>query len=117
MDWDRLRQDVLHDPVYNPIIQALEKGEKVSQPFVLIHGVLYYKDRLAIPASSEWVARFLSEYHETPTGGHSGALRTYRRIVANVYWPGMMRVVTKYVAECLVCQRQKADSRSPAGLL
>lgn len=63
MDWDRLRQDVLHDPVYNPIIQALEKGEKVSQPFVLIHGVLYYKDRLAIPASSEWVARFLSEYH------------------------------------------------------
>lgn len=46
-----------------------------------------------------------------------GLFRTYRSLAANVYWPGMMKTITNFVAECLVCQRNKYDSRAPVGLL
>lgn len=117
IDWDQLHKDVAEDPIYAPIVQSLRNGEMVNRPFTLVHDVLYYKDRLAIPATSPWVAQFLAEFHNTPMGGHAGALRTYRRLAASVYWPGMIRVVTKFVADCLVCQRQKADTCTPGGLL
>ncbi|MCH85732.1 hypothetical protein A2U01_0006582, partial [Trifolium medium] len=31
----------------------------------------------------------LKEFHSSATGGHSGFLRTYRRIAGNLYWVGM----------------------------
>lgn len=34
-----------------------------------------------------------------------------------MYWPGMMKRITKFVAACDVCQRHKYETRSPAGLL
>lgn len=100
IDWDELRKEVAKDSDYAPIIQALSKGETVDRPFRLVHGVLYYKDRLAIPSKSPWVIRFLKAFYSTLMGGHAGALQTYRRIAANIYWPGMIRRVTNFVADC-----------------
>ncbi|PNX55376.1 hypothetical protein L195_g049004, partial [Trifolium pratense] len=59
----------------------------------------------------------LKEFHSTPTGGHSGYLRTYRRLAENLYWIGMQRTVRDFVRACDVCQRQKYDSTTPGGLL
>ena len=50
-------------------------------------------------------------------GGHSGFLRTYKRIAGELYWQGMKAVIKKYCAECLICQRNKTLCLSPAGLL
>lgn len=49
--------------------------------------------------------------------GHSGFLRTYRRLADNFYWIGMKRSVQDFVKLCDVCQRQKYQAQSPAGLL
>lgn len=78
IEWDNLREEVANDLVYSPIVHALQKGEEVKRPFTLVHGFLYYKDRLAVPATSSWVARFISEFHSTPMREHAGALRTYK---------------------------------------
>lgn len=51
VDWDSLRSEARADPVYWPTIRALESGQPVSRPFVLANGVLYFKNRLAIPSN------------------------------------------------------------------
>ena len=50
-------------------------------------------------------------------GGHSGILRTYKRLSQQFYWPSMRRSVHQYMAACDVCQKAKAETMSPAGLL
>ena len=50
-------------------------------------------------------------------GGHSGFLKTYKRIAANVYWPGMKRDIHRYVSNCVVCQQNKVLALKPGGLL
>lgn len=63
------------------------------------------------------IPQLLKEFHSTPTGGHSGAYRTYRRLACNLFWKGMMKTVQNFAAECLVCQRQKYQATCPARLL
>ncbi|KAF2324402.1 hypothetical protein GH714_013652 [Hevea brasiliensis] len=48
---------------------------------------------------------------------HSGALRTYERLAANVYWKGVMKMIQLFVAKCPTCHQQKYQTLSPGGLL
>lgn len=59
----------------------------------------------------------LQEFHSSVFGGHSGILRTFKRISQLFYWPGMKKDVDAYVRSCDTCQRSKSECRSPAGLL
>ncbi|KAI5383049.1 hypothetical protein KIW84_070446 [Lathyrus oleraceus] len=59
----------------------------------------------------------LQEFHSSPQGGHSGFLRTYKRIAANVYWPGMKGMIQEFVKSCVTCQQHKYLASSPGGLL
>ncbi|KAL8142981.1 hypothetical protein V2J09_016013 [Rumex salicifolius] len=52
-----------------------------------------------------------------PDRGHSDAWRTYKCLSANVYWPGMFKVVRAFVVACLICQKSKYEALSPTGLL
>ena len=70
-----------------------------------------------IPSTSSWIPRLLDEFHNSPQDGHSGAMRTYKRIAASIYWQGMMKKVKDYVATCLTCQRNKYETMLPKGLL
>ena len=46
-----------------------------------------------------------------------GFLRTYKRLKASFYWKGLKRATKLFVAECDVCQRNKAETVHPSGLL
>jgi hypothetical protein len=59
----------------------------------------------------------MQELHCGKMGGHSGWLRTYKRISRNFLWPGIKKHVKTFVAECVVCQQVHYETLSPPGLL
>nr|KYP58323.1 Retrotransposable element Tf2 [Cajanus cajan] len=103
-DLEKIRTALLHDP-------------NSYQYYTLEHGRLHHKGRLVLSATSSWIPKLLHEFHTSPTGGHSGIYRTYRRMAQSLYWIGMKQTVTQYVASCHVCQRNKYQASSSAGLL
>ncbi|KAL6331615.1 hypothetical protein AAG906_011555 [Vitis piasezkii] len=87
------------------------------QPYQWRNGLVCYNNRIVVPPGSPLIHLLLREFHDTPMGGHSGILRTYKRLSQQFYWPSMRRSVHQYVAACDVCQKAKAETMSPAGLL
>lgn len=80
-------------------------------------GKLLYKGRLVLSSSSKLISTILHTYHDSVMGGHSGFLRTDKRLTSELYWPSMKKDVQKYVAGCEVCQRHKTESLTPTWLL
>ncbi|MCI06031.1 transposon TF2-1 polyprotein, partial [Trifolium medium] len=113
----QLQQEVLQDPVLQHIIEALKSDPNAKPGFSLKGGILFYKNRLVIPAKSAIINDLLKEFHSSPSGGHSGYLRTYRRMAGTLYWQGMMKSVQEFVKACDTCQRQKYAATTPNGLL
>ncbi|KAK8950540.1 hypothetical protein KSP40_PGU007189 [Platanthera guangdongensis] len=114
---DDIQREIAADPELQPIVEALSQGQPTPPGYQLIGGHLYYHGRVVIPASSAWKEVMLQEFHSSPTGGHAGVLRTLQRLRANVFWRGLRRDAQRFVQQCDMCQRQKYETSSPAGLL
>lgn len=78
---------------------------------------LKYKGRMVMSKTSTLIPTVLHTYHDLVFGEHSGYSRTYKRLTGELYWEGRKGDVKKYVEECVVCQRNKSLTLSPAGLL
>ncbi|WCJ33627.1 Transposon Tf2-6 polyprotein [Euphorbia peplus] len=113
----QMLEEVKQDPQLLKIISDLEQNIHQHPGYSLQNGVLFYKKRLVLSKTSSWIPKLISEFHNTKTGGHSGYYRTYRRLAANLYWVGMAAEIQKFVQACDVCQRCKASSLAPGGLL
>ncbi|KAI4313106.1 hypothetical protein L6164_026114 [Bauhinia variegata] len=114
---DEIQQEIMADPHYSKVMTALRNDPDSQIGFSLVQDRLFYKGRLVISKDSKWVPIFLHEFHSSPVGGHSGVLRTYKRLAANLYWPGMMNSVLQFVKDYNICQQSKYEAKSPAGLL
>ncbi|TYK10349.1 Retrotransposable element Tf2 [Cucumis melo var. makuwa] len=79
--------------------------------------MLHYKNRLVLTKTSSLIPAVLNTFHDSVVGGHSGFLRTYKRLTSELYWEGMKSDVKRHCEECLTCQRNKTLALSPAGLL
>ncbi|KAD4888237.1 hypothetical protein E3N88_20310 [Mikania micrantha] len=117
MDSSALRAALLNDPVTAQIIQQSQQSGTTPPGFILQDGMLFYKQRIYVPNDPQLRQQLLFEAHATPTAGHGGFLKTYKRITAQYYWPHMKKEVQLYVQQCLTCQKQKYETLSPAGLL
>ncbi|KAK8936447.1 hypothetical protein KSP39_PZI012366 [Platanthera zijinensis] len=118
--WDdisTLQHEADNDPKLANIRRILLANPTGHPPYSLIGGRLFHRNRLVLSSSSPSIPRLLAEFHSTPTDGHAGAFRTYRRLAATLYWPSMMRQVKAYVAACLPCQKAKYETMFPGGLL
>lgn len=113
--WSDLREAAKSDPY--PLKCGTAANLSPGRPFAWRNGLLCYNNRVVIPPQSHFVTTLLQEYHDSHAGGHSGALRTFKRLAQQYYWPRMHRIVQDYVAACDTCQRAKAATLSPAGLL
>ncbi|KAA0040679.1 Ty3/gypsy retrotransposon protein [Cucumis melo var. makuwa] len=117
-DLQIIKEEVEKDIRLMKIIAELNSNDnQQDSKFNICNGMLKYKDRLVISQSSKLIPQVLHSYHDSAVGGHSGFLRTYKRIAGELYWKGMNAVIKKYCAECLICQRNKTLCLSPAGLL
>ena len=115
--WEKFEQIIKQDPFILKLSDDISSGQSVPKGYSLDRGVLKYKGRLVIPNRLDMVQPLMFEYHDSPMGGHSGSLKTYQRLAADWFWPGMRKAVTQYVQACPVCQQQKHSTLSPAGLL
>lgn len=104
-------------PSMQSIIIGLQSDPSSKRFFTLQDNILRYKGRIVVAPGSSWCARLLEEYHASPTAGHSGFLRTYKRLQTGFYWQGMKADIKHFVAHCEVCQRNKAEAVAPPGLL
>lgn len=113
--WDQLKKETQEHPY---LLKAAELAElNLHGNYSWRHGLLHFKNRIIIPPGSGLILQLLKEFHDSPLGGHSGVLRTYKRLAQQFYWPSMYQSIQKYVAACGTCQRMKTETLSPAGLL
>jgi RNase H-like domain found in reverse transcriptase/Reverse transcriptase (RNA-dependent DNA polymerase)/Integrase zinc binding domain/Chromo (CHRromatin Organisation MOdifier) domain/Retroviral aspartyl protease len=59
----------------------------------------------------------MAQYHDHAYAGHKGAKRMTEAITRTYTWPGVSQDAAKYVASCDQCQRNKASTSKPGGLL
>ncbi|CAH9099513.1 unnamed protein product [Cuscuta epithymum] len=116
-EWQGLEEELLQDTRCNQLIQNLVSQPESQPGFKLRKGLIYYKDRLMLPKKFARINQVLKEFHDSACGGHAGYLRTLKRISSVLYWEGMRQDIQDYVKSCEVCQRNKYQALSPAGLL
>ncbi|WVZ89803.1 LOW QUALITY PROTEIN: hypothetical protein U9M48_036162 [Paspalum notatum var. saurae] len=80
-------------------------------------GVLWFKNRLVVPKGIELRKKILDEAHTSMFTMHPGSNKMYQDLKQKFWWTHMKREIAKYVSECDVCQRVKADHLKPAGML
>ncbi|PNY16937.1 retrotransposon-related protein [Trifolium pratense] len=116
-DRQKLLDELTNDSYIKKLMLEVQESPETKPGFEVKQGVLLYHDRLVLSPHSPSIPWLLEEYHSTPSGGHSGFLRTYRRMADSLYWVGMQKSVRDYVRSCDVCQRQKYSATTPGGLL
>lgn len=110
-------EEVDSDKELKKRVHAVTVGSEQKQGYSVIGGRLFYKNRLVLSRSSRFIPMILSEYHDGVMGGHSGVLKTIKRIQHLFHWSKLKDDVRKFVSECTVCQTHKYSTLSPAGLL
>ncbi|WVZ64657.1 hypothetical protein U9M48_014151 [Paspalum notatum var. saurae] len=61
--------------------------------------------------------KILDEAYTSMFTMHPGSNKMYQDLKQKFWWTRMKREIAKYVSECDVCQRVKADHLKPAGML
>ncbi|WVZ63902.1 hypothetical protein U9M48_013496 [Paspalum notatum var. saurae] len=92
-------------------------NEKKKACFMLDEGVLWFKNRLLVPKDMELRKKILDEAHTSMFTMHPGNNKMYQDLKQKFWWTRMKREIAKYVSECDVCQRVKADHLKPVGML
>ncbi|WVZ63932.1 hypothetical protein U9M48_013522 [Paspalum notatum var. saurae] len=80
-------------------------------------GVQWFKNRLAVPKDMELRKKILNEAYTSMFTMHPGSNKMYQDLKQKFWWTRMKREIAKYVSECDVCQKVKADHLKPAGML
>ncbi|KAK9230064.1 hypothetical protein WN944_023031 [Citrus x changshan-huyou] len=111
-----IEQEYKADPALSLLIDRLQSSQSVLN-YSYDGSILRYKGRIILPSSSVKCQHILHEFHASPIGGHSGFLRTYKRLKASFYWKRLKRATKLFIAECDVCQRNNAETVHPSGLL
>jgi len=80
-------------------------------------GVIWFKNRLVVPKNLGLRKQILNEAHLSRFSIHPGSNKMYQDLKQRFWLTRMKREIAKYIAECDVCQRVKADHIKYAGQL
>ncbi|WVZ80276.1 hypothetical protein U9M48_027767 [Paspalum notatum var. saurae] len=104
------------DPGMAHIREGIDEEKKAC--FTLDdQGVLWFKNRLVVPKDMELRKKILNEAHTSVLTMHPGSNKMYQDLKQKFWWTRMKREIAKYVSECDVCKRVKADHLKPGGML
>ncbi|WVZ76506.1 LOW QUALITY PROTEIN: hypothetical protein U9M48_024481 [Paspalum notatum var. saurae] len=120
---------VLEPTIKDPIIAAQKQDKGMAHIRDEIHdkkktcfkldeeGVLWFENRLLVPKDMELRKKILDEAHTSMFTLHPGSNQMYQDLKQKFWWTRMKQEIAKYVSECDMCQRVKADHLKPAGML
>lgn len=80
IDVEVVKKEVDEDPYFAKVLGNLNDDPDIVEKFHLQHEALYYKNKLVLARSSSLIPAILQMYHNSVVGGHSGFLRTYKRL-------------------------------------
>ena len=105
-----------YDEFLNKIKEGLEAGKPLE---FKIHedGSFWFRNRLCVPDDQEIRKEILEEAHSTPYTIHPGSTKMYKDLKGIFWWNNMKRDIAKFISECDVCQRVKAEHQKPGGYL
>nr|GFC04844.1 putative mitochondrial protein [Tanacetum cinerariifolium] len=90
-------------------------GEDATNAFEALKKAMAELPMLALPDSNQL---FVIEADASGVvGGHSGVLKTFKRMALELYWIVMKKDIEKLIADCVIYQRQKYSTMTPGGLL
>jgi len=108
------------------VIQQLQTGY-VADPWFAVpsntrslsfrDGLWWRGQQVCVPDVPGLRRDLLYELHDAPYSGHVGTTKTLQAVRRLYWWPSVRKDVTDYVLTCASCQRNKASSQKPAGLL
>jgi len=104
---DKIRQ------AYHTDDQLVKLQKK--QVLTLTNGLYYHGSEVYVPQVLR--RECMEEMHDTPYSGHKGIAKSIEAIQRTYWWPNMRADITKVVRTCLKCQRNKASTQKPDGLL
>ncbi|WVZ93330.1 hypothetical protein U9M48_039317, partial [Paspalum notatum var. saurae] len=115
-----LRDPIVEAQKHDPGMAHIREGiaEAKRDCFTLDNqGVLWFKNRLVVPKDMELRKKILEEAHNSVLAMHPGSNKMYQDLKQRFWWTRMKREIAKYVSECHVCKRVKADHLKPGGML
>ena len=80
-------------------------------------GVLFFGKRIVVPKDHNLRRIILDEAHSSQFSIHPGSTKMYQDLKQRFWWTRMKQEIARYVAECNVCQKVKAEHLKPAGTL
>lgn len=113
---EQIRQKQLRDLRLQKIRQRIKAG-KASDFQIDAQGALRFRDRLCETRDSNLKQQILEEAHSSLYTMHPGSTKMYQDIKKVFWWKNMKKEIARYVAECDICQRIKAEHQKPSGLL
>lgn len=117
------------DKWYFSLLAKVRQNPILYPSFKIVNDCLYKHVRCSYPElhleSDNWkevVPKYLrssiiSKSHDSPTSGHTGIFKTFKRISQKYYWPKMRSDITNYVNHCLVCAQHKPEQKKIGGLM
>lgn len=94
------KEDVLFNIVNMNLFK--EVGNSILRNVQII---LYNKPKYIVDQSE--IDEILNLYHNSPTGGHLGVNRLYKKVKALYKWPNMKKSITDFVRACNLCKYNK----------
>ena len=96
--------------------------ERIKDPkyksFHLDHlNTLWFEKMLVVPNQGDLKKQILNEAHESLFSIHPRSNKMFRDVRKRFWWKGLKHDIARFVAECDVCCRVKAEHLKPVGTL
>ncbi|KAK7279402.1 hypothetical protein RJT34_24453 [Clitoria ternatea] len=98
-EWENWDIEVQKDSRLQAIMQELLVDPNTNVGYSMRGGKLYYKGKLVLPKHFSRIPAIMNELHSSPTGGHSGYFRTFKRVAGVLYWEGMRKDIKEFVMQ------------------
>ena len=98
-------------------MEAKQEGRTGPRAWTRHEGLWFRNGALIIPRHNNLRQECLERHHDSPDRGHPGADRTALAVRRHFWWPTLSADAKAYVDTCDLCQRMKAGTQKPSGLL